>query len=133
VRRMKAQKPTKIDASFLYLCPNDNCKNEHWLFLREVKVKNFKIVCECGLAFKPKQIDELKIKFVRINKQKNITKQDSKMPVDLVSKCGKILEGYGCSESESLELMTKAYMNNPTNDALKLIESSLKLLEIKNV
>ena len=130
---MSLQKPTSVDASFLYICPNTNCNNEHWLFLREVKTKNFRVVCECGVVFKTRQVEDLKIKFVKRTKQKSSDKQSDKVPVDLVSKCGKILESYGCSESESLDLITRAYTNSPTNDALELVKLSLKLLEINNV
>lgn len=130
---MKIQKPIKTDASFLYLCPNIDCNNKHWLFLREVKTKNFKVVCECGTVFKIKQIQDLKIKFIKRIGRVTVDKQSHAVPVDLVAKCAKILEGYGCSENESLKLITKAYTNNPTNNALELVRSSLKLLEINNV
>lgn len=130
---MNLQRPTEIDASFLYMCPNTSCNNKHWLFLREVKTKNFRVVCECGVTFKPKQIEDLKIKFVKKSKQECSDKQSDKVPVDLLVKCGKILEGYGCSEDESKDLVTKAYQSSPTNDALQLVKLSLQLLEINNV
>lgn len=101
--------------------------------LREAQTKNFKIVCECGTVFKVKQIQDLKIKFFKRVEQAKTDKQSHMVPVDLVAKCGKILESYGCSKEESLEIITKAYTNSPTNNALELVKSSLKLLEINNV
>ena len=130
---MNPQKPTEVDASFLYICPNTECNSEHWLFLREVKTKNFKVVCDCGVVFKTKQIDKLNIKFVKRSKKECFDKQSDKMPVDLLVKCAKILEDYGCSEDESKDLVTRAYQNSQSNDALQLVKLSLQLLEINNV
>jgi hypothetical protein len=128
---MKIQKPIEIDVSLLYKCPNKKCRMKHWLFLRETKNKNFKVICECGENFKPKQVKTICIKYNNKPKTRNI--KTKTVPIDLLSKCSTILESYGCSKNESVELISKAYINSPTNDALELVKSSLQLLEINNV
>lgn len=140
---MKRHKPIDVDASFLYRCPSENCGIDHWLFLREVKTKNFKIVCDCGTVFKPKTIDNIKVKYSNkstINQQSNTNKEvtehdksELRIPVDLLDKCVKILAQYGFENQEAKNILTQTYLINQIDNPLQLIELSLKSLEIKNV
>jgi len=125
--KLKSQKPIEIDASFKYNCPSEDCENEHWIFLRQAQVKNFKIVCDCGLVFKPKQIKNIKIIFEKnYSKQKNIEDIAESTPVDLLNKCAKILCGYGFDLDESKTLIKKSYDSFKTNDVALLIKNALK-------
>jgi len=140
---MKHLKPIEVDASFLYRCLSENCGANHWLFLREVKTKNFKIVCDCGTVFRPKTIDNIKIKYSDKSKVKQKpnankdaiehNKSELRIPVDLLNKCVKILVQYGFENQEAKDILTKTYLINQTDNAVQLIELSLKSLEIKNV
>ena len=140
---MKRLKPIEVDASFLYRCPSENCGIDHWLFLREVQTKNFKIICYCGTVFKPKTIDNIKIKYSNKSKIKQQprankdaiehNKSKLRIPVDLLNKCVTILIQYGFQSQEAKEILTKTYLINQTDNPVQLIELSLKSLEIKNV
>lgn len=131
--KLKSQKPIEVDASFRYKCPSENCDNEHWLFIRQTQVKNFKIVCECGLVFKPKQIKNIKIIYEKSTNNRKITKDivDS-IPVDLLNNCAKILSGYGFDLDESKELIKKSYDSYKINDIGSLIKIALKSFGEKN-
>lgn len=131
--KIKSQKPIETDASFKYKCPSDICENEHWLFLRQAHVKNFKIVCECGLIFKPKQIKTIKIIYEKPPKKKKITETVcDDMSVDLLSQCAKILCGYGFDLDESKQLIKISYDSCKTKDVALLIKFALKYFGEKN-
>lgn len=122
---IKKQKPIAIDAYFKYKCPDDNCGLTHWLTLKECQTKNFKVVCDCGIVFKPKLIDNLKINY---SKNKKKQKENTDIIPEMVDCCSKLLIGYGFSESESIELINKAYSENPTNSPSVLIKHILQNL-----
>lgn len=123
----KNQKPIEADIAFKYKCPAENCYGEHWLSLKETQVKYFRIVCECGFVFRPKQIKNIKIIYEKVkSKQKHITDITDTISVDLLNKCVKILSGYGFGLDESKELIKKSYKSCETNDIKTLIETSLK-------
>jgi hypothetical protein len=131
------QKPIEIDAHFKYRCPKSNCGYDHWLSLKETQTKNFKIVCDCGNIFKPKKITKIKIVYeansVKTQQQESVVKNESvvqsyEIPVDTENKCVKILAKYGFTHSESVELINKGYLKNPTNDATALIRYIIKNL-----
>jgi hypothetical protein len=130
---LKSQKPIEIDASFKYKCPSENCDNEHWLFIRQTQVKNFKIVCECGLVFKPKQIKNIKIIYEKpISKRKKTEDIIDSIPVDLLNQCAKVLSGYGFDLDEAKELIKQSYNSCKTNDVGSLIKNVLKSFGEKN-
>jgi hypothetical protein len=131
--KLKSQKPIEIDASFKYKCPSENCDNEHWLFIRQTQVKNFKIVCECGLVFKPKQIKNIKIIYEKpISKRKKTEDIIDSIPVDLLNQCAKVLSGYGFDLDEAKELIKQSYNSSKTNDVGSLIKNVLKSFGEKN-
>jgi len=136
---IKQIKPIEVDASFLYICPSENCGANHWLFLREVKTKNFKIVCGCGTVFSPKTINNIKIKYSNQSKAKQEpnsiehNKSELTIPFDLLNKCVKILVQYGFENQEAKDILTQTYLINQIDNPVQLIELSLKSLEIKNV
>jgi hypothetical protein len=132
-KNLKSQKTIEIDASFKYKCPSEDCENEHWLFLRQAQVKNFKIVCECGLIFKPKQVKNIKIIYERPTKKRKIAEDIvHSIPVDLLNQCAKILSGYGFDLDESKELIKQAYNSCKTNDIGLLVKNALKSFGEKN-
>jgi hypothetical protein len=140
---MKVLKPIEIDASFLYRCPSETCGITHWLYLREVKTKNFKVVCYCGTVFKPKTITDIDINYTdkpqiaEPSKDNNASIEGNKsnisIPIDLLEKCVTILVQYGFKVQEAKDMLCKTYISNQIDNPIKLIELSLKSLEIKNV
>ena len=131
--QIKSQRSIETDASFKYKCPSDICENEHWLFLRQAQVKNFKIVCECGLIFKPKQIKTIKIIYEKPLKNKKTTETVcDDMSVDLLNQCAKILCGYGFDLDESKELIKISYDSYKTKNVGLLVKNALKYFGEKN-
>lgn len=119
------QKPIDIDLHLKYECPN--CSAIHWLSLKEVQIKNYKIVCDCDLVIKPKTIKKIKLlyhkKSIKQQPQKNVSQE---IPLALLEKCVKILIDYGFEKQESEELTTKCYQANPNINCVDLIKSVLK-------
>jgi hypothetical protein len=129
-RKMKVLKPIDHDVAFKYKCPKNDCNYTHWLFLREVQEKGFKVVCDCGTAFKPKNIENIKILY---RKQRSDKKRKNTVPVDLMASCVRILVGYGCSKGESEKLINEAYAKIDDKSSVNILKQALKLLEIENV
>lgn len=129
---MKNQKPIELDVHLKYQCPNSKCGYYHWLSLQETKIKNFKVVCECGQIFQPKRISKLKILYHNttkpIHKTNPVVSTDT-LPLDLYRKCSTILLGYGFLESEILRLVTDQYDKTKISDAKTLIKNILQNLE----
>lgn len=119
MKNTKTQKPIKYDISFQYLCPS--CTASHWLFLREVRVEGFKIVCECGDVFEPLPISDITINYSEVkHKEKSVSVDKKTLSVAKDS-----LMRFGYSESESVEMINKAYENLECNDAVKLVKYSI--------
>jgi len=143
-KTMKILKPTDHDVSFKYICPNKKCNNEHWLFLRETQTKKFKVVCECGTVFYIKRIKNINISYVQNNKNKEesiIPPQVPKeslssskdVPIDTLEACAKILDAYGFTRQESIDLISKSYSQCDDKSPINIIKFALKSLEIQNV
>ena len=147
--KKKNQKPIDIEANLKYRCPKPSCGFDHWLSLKESQAKGFKIVCDCGFVFKPKQISKLKI--VYKENTKPIVKEDNspiikstqpvpivevpKISVDFQQNCAKVLIGYGFTQSESMLLCEKAFEKNPINhigSLVKYILQNLEQLDVNN-
>lgn len=137
MKTMKIQKPIDINCHLEYKCPNNECLYTHWLSLKECKIKNFKVVCDCGEIFKPKQIQKITIKYKQkksSQKREPKKKKDSDfVPVDILEQCVKVLLGYGFSKSESETLIKSAYKKAHDPTVLNIIKIALSSLEIKNV
>lgn len=134
MKKIKTQKPISHDVSFEYKC--HKCSMTHWVFLREVKVKNFKIICECGKIIRPKRIKDVEIVFYKTDSQKKIEAPSNSnlssfppvptLPVDILDQCVKILESYGYSKAISKEMVLKSFNQILDKDIKKLIAHSLK-------
>lgn len=116
-----SQKPTELDVSLKYCCPQ--CKLDHWLFLREAQTKNYKIVCECGLVFKPKRVRKLCIVYGK----RSSKPKAQELPLDILDKCVKILVDYGFDAKESKANLKKAYKQTNLTDIASLVKTAIKL------
>jgi hypothetical protein len=139
---MKIQilKPTDYDISFKYVCPNKKCNNEHWLFLRETRTKKFKVVCDCGTVFGVKRIKNITISYFKNKKFLSpplVPKQPisslNGVPIEVLESCAKILDDYGFTRTESIDLISKTYSQVVDKSPLNIIKFALKSLEIQNV
>jgi hypothetical protein len=122
---LKNQKPTDLDIHFKYKCPDCDCI--HWLSLKEVQTKNFKIVCDCNLVIKPKTITKIKLLYKKsLPKQQQPINLSQEISLDLLEKCVRILVGYGFEKQESETLVKKHHKANPNLNCVDLIKCVLK-------
>lgn len=127
----KNQKPIEYDIHLKYRCPNSNCEQIHWLSLLEAKTKNFKVVCDCGCIFKPKQVSNFKLLY---NKQPKPSKiqhnksDETQIDQTLLQKTIQILIGYGFTQQEANDLIVKTYSKSPTTDCATLVKNCLIIL-----
>jgi hypothetical protein len=137
----KNQKPISLDVHLKYRCPNNNCGYEHWLSLLETQTKNFKIVCDCGMVFKPKKIKTLKIIYddnllKPDDSSKPLEKPEIKSPdqpkpnESLLNKAIPCLVDLGFTKQEAIDALTSTYIKQPTQDISVWIKNTL--LEIRN-
>lgn len=140
----KIQTPIEYDCHFKYKCPDPNCGYDYWISLKQACTKNFKIVCDCGIVFKPKRIKKIKPIYFQdsLASDKTTKKSDidvsSEEPIEVVkpeikeidqnllSKAVKILIGYGFTSDEAKELLIKSYRKFPEPDCVKLIKYTLE-------
>jgi hypothetical protein len=140
-KKMKILKPIDLDANLMYQCSSPDCLSKHWVHIREAKTKNFKIVCECGMVYRLKQIKSINVTYHK--KQRSVdasktkeTAETSKrieLPLDILENCAKVLIGYGFTKTEAISIITKTYAKHNTLDMSLLIKLSLSSLEINNV
>lgn len=111
---MKNQKPTEYDVSFKYVC--DQCEASHWLFLREVQVDGFKVVCECGNIFLTETIDKLNI----------VYKYKENLNVDFFDQSVRMMVALGYSKNEAKEMIDKSLAQQSFDSSNDLVKYSLK-------
>lgn len=139
ITKKKNQKPIDLDIHLKYRCTNPLCEQDHWLSIKEAKTKNFKIVCDCGVVYKPKLIKTIKIIYSHKKKQKKPKsekliverKQTPKekfegIDIDLLKRCVKVLIGYGFTEEESESLVKDSYTKQPDSDVSRIIKNVLE-------
>lgn len=151
---MKRQKPTKdfSQVSFQYICQECGCS--HWLFLREIKTEGFKVVCYCDNIIRPEKVSDIDIIYEKKSKAK---KKKIKTPVvtevceppaeqeaefiesqnepivlleETKKQCMKTLLSFGYSVKEASPILDRAFEDIQENDCAKLIEYSLKNIEV---
>lgn len=136
---IKNQKPISINYHLKYICPNRKCKNEHWLSSKESKVKNFKIVCDCGKIFSPLPVKKIKIcyKTIKTHKEQKIIGAEPGMDLPEVSEeieCAETIDDIKSNFAETLRavgftdeleisnIFEYAYAQCQTNDIAKLFK-----------
>jgi hypothetical protein len=137
---MNHQKPTNIDCHIEYTCPKKSCQCKLWISLAEARVRNFKIVCDCGKVFKPKRIKNIKIIYDNPSQSRKLPKVPANnpncingVPIDIMEACVKVLDNYGFIRTESIELVSKAYALCEDKNTMNILKKTLTLLEINNV
>lgn len=121
IAKEKTQKPIEYDVSFKYIC--QNCGGSHWLFLREVQTKGFKIVCDCLEIFQPATISGIDIIY-ETDRAKPL-EQKSELSVSTIESCAKSLAKLGYEIDECKEMIIKSFEAIGTDDAKAIIEYSL--------
>lgn len=145
IQKYKNVLPTEQDCSFKYTCPN--CSNTHWLYAREVKIKNFKIACECGSVLIPKNISGIKAMYkdstdMREHTETKPQKQKEQKPVivpppvpplDIRKECATILGTFGYSTLEINDVLEQAIGAIKHDYIKEVVNYSLKNLGDTNV
>lgn len=130
-------KPIEIDANLKYRCPK--CGLDHWIFLREAKTKNFKIVCDCNTILRPKQV--LKIKILHDKKSKIETHdaiipkkqhKEKEIPQNILKQTVQNLVGFGFVADEAEQIVREYYRSNPTNNVANLVKGCLSNIGVNN-
>lgn len=137
---IKIVKPIKYDIHFEYICPA-LCGNKHWLSLKECQEKRFRVVCDCGLVFKPKRIIDITINYdikpkpeteEQVVKKTTVIIDDLPIPTDndfdldtFLEDCIVTLCSFGFEKSEAKQLLKNSYSKNPTKNSAKLIKQTL--------
>ena len=130
-KKIKNQKPIKVDVSFRYVCPNSDCGFDHWLFLREVQTKNFKVVCDCGTVFKPKRIKNIRIVYAKSESVKTDIDKSNKsdtFDANIVSSAIKTMIQLGFSKQESLEAISSIDSKETFDDHILLAKTAISKL-----
>jgi len=134
---MNHQNPIELDVSLKYKCSNIDCNISHWLFLREAKAKNFKVVCDCGTTFKPKRIKKIKIVYDRpvavtnkVDKSIDFTKLSDSDPI--LKRAMGIMKSLGYSEKESLSYINAVYALNKYDDPKILVKNAISNFGVNN-
>lgn len=140
----KKAKPINYDIHFEYTCP-EHCGSRHWLSLKECQEKNFKVVCDCGVVFKPKRIKNINIEYVTKPKPKPETKTDKPeqplkpppiedLPIpsdldfdldELINDCIVTLCGFGFEKEEARGILRDSYNKSPTKNSTQLVKQTL--------
>lgn len=126
-KQMKNQRPIKVDASFRYICPNHSCNLDHWLFLREVQTKNFKVVCDCGTVFRPKRIKKIRIVYAKTKSLKT-TIDTSNTSDTIVDRAVKTMMQFGYKKQESLDAINALKDIDKFNDHIILAKTAISNL-----
>lgn len=130
---MKNLKPIEVDAQFKYRCTDPECGSEQWLFLNQVKVKGFKLVCDCGAVYSIRPVADIKIKYPKkIGRAKTpaTTQPDNvntTQELEYIAKACKVLEHYGFASKEAKDLIHKVHDITECTDSMLLVKDALKL------
>lgn len=120
INKIKNLRPTEIDGSFKYSCPN--CSSDYWATLKQVRCKEFVIVCDCETILKPKPVELIRIVYKK-KKQKNVS--EDVLDSEILDRCCKSLMSYGFDKEEAVKLIQKAYKDTKNTDCATLVKMSL--------
>ena len=145
-RKISNIKPVSYEISFEYICPS--CGYNHWVLEREVKLKGFRIICECDTIIKTKTIKKVNFVYAQnsfkpkapvevvkptetIKPVENTTKEETQEePVlehDVAERAAKNLISYGFEYQESLDKIHSAFKANGYDDNIvNLVKTALK-------
>lgn len=120
IKKIKNLRPTETDGSFKYTCPN--CSSDYWVALRQVRCKEFVIVCDCETVLKPKLVELIKIVY---KKRKEKSSSEDVIDSEILDRCCKSLMSYGFDKEEAIKLIQKAYKDTKNTDCATLVKMSL--------
>lgn len=130
IKTKKILKPIDVDVSLKYTCPNNDCKFDHWLFLREAQAKNFKIVCECGTIFKPKRIQKIEIVYANQESVKETVDKPKgsgkiKKYPEFVSRAVNMVVSFGYPKKDAQDKIVLLYEQEKIIDPAILVKKAI--------
>lgn len=141
--KIKRVSPIDHDIHFKYVCTNHHCLGIHWLSLKECQTKNYKIVCDCGAIFSPKQIKDITVNFVEKEKRDINTSHNPDLEFQnlddpppkafVTSRENYLLEAmatlvsFGFSKTEAESMIKSEYEQTGETNPAKLVKNSLDL------
>lgn len=127
--------PFGSDVTLKYSCPNKECSNEHWISLKEAKIKNFKILCECcDTIFIPKRVKSLSVNFVENKKHDDPLPKpikEEKKDFGFINVAVETLVLFGYDEKEAEYLITKAYNETKSTNPAALVKVVIEEIGVK--
>ena len=125
INKIKNLRPTETDGSFKYTCPN--CSSDYWVSLKQVRCKDFVIVCDCDTILKPKLVEQIKIRYKKKKEKTPSANKTSEDVIDsgILDRCCKSLMSYGFDKEEATKLIQKAYKDTNNTDCAALVKMSL--------
>ena len=124
VNKIKNLRPTETDGSFKYNCPN--CSSDYWVSLKQVRCRDFVIVCDCETVLKPKPVELIKIVYKKKKEKRPSEAKTSEDVIDsgILDSCCKSLMSYGFDKEEATKLIQKAYKDTKNTDCATLVKNA---------
>lgn len=123
--------PHKLDAQLLYICPDTECRMEHWLSNKEVKTPGFMVVCEyCDTVFTPRLVKSISVNFVEEKPQEPI-KQKVKEEApknNFLQEAKATLTQFGFTKQEAEEMIETEYKKTNSKSPVQLVKGALDFL-----
>ncbi len=118
-------KPTKdySEVSFQYVC--DECGQDHYFFLAELRIKNAR-VCYCGNIIEPEIISDINIVYAKSSHHEDEIEPTNDISIDTVRECVKTMCSLGYAEKEAESMIKQSFYEINTDDCSQLIKHSLK-------
>lgn len=148
--------PQKVDAQLLYVCPDTDCRMEHWLSMKQVKTPGFMVVCDfCDTVFTPRLVKSVTLNFLEVdppkqrpsaptptppvvsvtpaepikNKIKEVVTETIKAkPRDFLKEAKETLIHFGFHKHEADEMIEAEYKKTKSSSPVQLVKGALDFL-----
>lgn len=137
--------PQKLDAQLLYICPDTDCRMEHWLSNKEVKTPGFMVVCEyCDTVFTPRLVKSISVNFVeeKTPEPPKPKPPEPKQPIkqkiketfkkettrDFLREAKETLVHFGFTKQEAEEMIEKEHKKTGSDNPATLVKTALDFL-----
>lgn len=121
----KPLKPTKdySEVSFQYVC--DECGQDHYFFLRELKIKNAR-ACYCGNIIEPEIISDINIVYAISTHHEDEIEPTNDISIDTVRACVKTMCSLGYETAEAEDMIRQSFDKINSDDCSELVKYALK-------
>lgn len=136
-KKINDVEPQKVDAQLLYVCPDTDCRMEHWLSMKQVKTPGFMVVCDfCDTVFTPRLVKSITLNFTKTDspKQKPLTPETpvvsdtATKPRDFLKEAKETLIHFGFHKQEAEEMIDTEYNKTKNTSPVQLVKGALDFL-----